>query len=963
MYRLLFGLLLWGAAGFTHAQSYTPASARMDAYTQRNALQANSLLGEVEFTSVGPTIMSGRVVDIDANPADPSHFYVAYASGGLWKTTSNGTAFNPLFDDQAVMTIGDIAVNWANGETIWMGTGESNSSRSSYAGAGLYRSADGGKTWTHLGLEETHHIGRVVLHPSDPNTVWVAAVGHLYSANPERGIFKTRDGGQTWQKALFVDDNTGAVDLVLDPSNPDVLYAAMWHRTRRAWDFVESGTTSGLYKSTDGGDTWALLSTEDSGFPTGAGVGRIGLDIHPAQTNTLYAIVDNQNRRDKDPDEEEPALTKEMLRTISAADLLAQVEETDLADYLERNNFPEKYKADAIIEQIRDGSLAPIALVEYVEDANSQLFDTPVIGAEVYRTDDGGQTWARTHEDYIDAMYNSYGYYFGHMRVAPSDVNRIYLTGVPLLRSDDGGKTFINIDQDNVHSDHHAVWINPARPGHLINGNDGGANLSYDDGETWFKLNTPAVGQFYAIAIDMAEPYNIYGGLQDNGVWTGPSTYEAGDGWHQEGNYPYDRIYGGDGMQTAVDFRDNNTVYTGLQFGFYARIDKATGKRTSVRPQHELGERPLRFNWQTPIHLSRHNEDILYMGAQKLFRSMNQGEDFEAISEDLTRGGQAGDVPYGTLTSIDESPFKFGVIYVGSDDGYVHLTRDGGVAWTRISDTLPEAYANYWVSRVEASKHDEATVYVSLNGYRMDQFEALVFRSTDYGQTWAQLGSDLPTEPVNVVLEDPENTNLLYVGTDHGLYASLDGGQTFMGMINNMPYTPVHDLRVHPREHDLIVGTHGRSIYIADVTHVQQLTDELLAEAVHFFPIDEVRHSDRWGNKSWAWGEPVEPEVQVAYYLKAAGPVTVRVKTEGGDLLHEWTEDGSQGLNYTTYDLAVDAEAWATHQKALADENDEDPPKAEETDTGKTYPGPGTYTVEVEAAGTTQTQMLTIPNP
>lgn len=951
MYRLLLGLCFWGAAGALSAQTpaYTPAATRLAAHTQRTTLQEQSLLGEVAFTSVGPTIMSGRVVDIDANPADPSHFYVAYASGGLWKTTSNGTAFTPLFDRQAVLTIGDLAVDWARNETLWLGTGESNSSRSSYAGVGVYRSADGGATWQHLGLEETHHIGRVVLHPTDSNTVWVAAIGHLYSPNPERGVFKTTDGGKTWQKTLFIDDNTGVVDLVIDPTNPAVLYAAAWHRSRRAWDFVEGGATSGLYKSTDGGTTWARCGTEAGGFPTGPGVGRIGVDVSPSHPHIVYAVVDNQNLREEDPDAETPALTRERLRTISRADFLDQVTAEDLTAYLEDNNFPEKYKADALIAQIRDGSLDPIALVEYLEDPNRQLFDTPVIGAEVYRSDDAGETWTRTHTAYIDAMYNAYGYYFGHLRVAPADPDRIYITGVPLLRSDDGGQTFMNIDQDNVHADHHAVWLNPNRPGHLINGNDGGANLSYDDGATWFKLNTPAVGQFYTVGFDMAEPYNVYGGLQDNGVWAGPSTYEAGQSWHQEGAYPYTRLYGGDGMQVEVDFRDNNTVYTGLQFGFYARIDKATGKRTRIRPQHELGERPLRFNWQTPIHLSRHNEDILYMGAHKLFRSMNQGETFEALSDDLTRGGQEGDVPYGTLTSIDESPFKFGVVYVGSDDGYVHLTRDGGVTWTRISDTLPAAYARYWVSRVEASQHDAATVYIALNGYRMDRFEALVFGSTDYGKTWQRLGTDLPAEPVNVVLEDPENPNLLYVGTDHGLYASLDGGQTFMGMTNNMPFVPVHDLRVHPRAHDLIVGTHGRSIYTADVTHVQHLTDTLLAEVLHLFPLEDVRYNDRWGHKRSPWREPVEPEVQVAYYLKDAGPVTVRIKTEGGAVLHTWQEDGRRGLNYTLYDLAISPEA-----------PPEDAPKAEETDTGKSYPGPGTYTVELEAAGATQTQPLTI---
>ena len=845
----------------------TPSDARLAGFDARRALAARSLANNLPFRSVGPTVMSGRVTDVDVSPTDPTTFYVAYASGGLWKTTSSGASFEPLFDDQAAMTLGDIAVDWrdpeGDGPAVWAGTGENNASRSSYAGTGVYRSPDGGRTWRHLGLAETQRTGRIVLHPGDPETAWVAAIGALYSAGPERGVYKTTDGGQTWAQTLFVSKNTGVIDLVIDPENPDVLYAAAWERTRRAWDFAEAGPGSGIYKSTDGGDSWRLLTTEASGFPTGANVGRIGLAIYPGDPRTLYASVDNQNRRpEEEPDEDVPALTKESLRAMSQAEFL-ELAEDELNAFLDRNGFPLSYTAQSVLDMVRQGTIEPVALVEYLEDANQQLFDTPVVGAEVYRSDDGGRTWTRTHDGFLDDLYFSFGYYFGEIRVAPDDPNRVYLLGVPLLASSDGGATWEDIDADHVHVDHHALFVNPYRPGHLVSGNDGGINVSYDDGESWFKANTVPVGQFYTVAVDMQEPYHVYGGLQDNGVWEGPSNYEPNPGWRASGRYPYQSIMGGDGMQVAIDTRTNNTVYTGFQFGNYFRLERETAEAdfegTRITPQHELGERPLRFNWQTPIHLSAHNQDVLYLGSQKLHRSLDRGETWEAISGDLTLGGEPGDVPYGTLTSIDESPLRFGLLVVGSDDGLVHVSDDGGREWANVSAGLPESL---WVSRVVASAHDEGRLYVALNGYRWDNFEPHVYRSDDLGAMWQRIGTDLPLEPVNVVVEDPENEHLLYVGTDHGLYASLDGGQSFMTMMGSgaesgLPNAPVHDAVVHPRDRDLVVGTHGRSIYVADVEALQRLTPEVLAaDSLRLFGIESVHHSERWGSRGWTWDEP-----------------------------------------------------------------------------------------------------------
>ncbi len=449
----------------------TAATDRVESFTQRQTLEEASIVNTVEFRSVGPTVFSGRVSEIAVNPDDPSHFYVAYSSGGLMKTTNNGTTFTPIFDQEMVITTGAVAVDWKN-DIIWLGTGEVNSSRSSYAGSGVYKSTDGGKSWQHMGLSDSHHIGRIVLHPKNPNIAYVAVLGHLYSPNEERGVYRTTDGGKTWSKTLYVDENSGAVDLIMDPKNPRVLYAATWQRDRRAWDFREAGKGTGIYKSTNGGKDWLLLSTPNSGLPVGEGMGRPGLALaYQNGKAVLYAAIDNYNRRPKEEPEED-ILTKDMLREMSKEDFL-KLEKYKVAEYLRSNRIPRKYSADKVIKMMESDQLKPLDLVTYTEDANALLFDTPVIGLEVYRSDNGGNSWKKANEDYISA-YSSYGYYFGQIRVAPYDANKVYVMGVPVLRSDDGGKTFKSIGGANVHSDHHELWINPDRPGHIINGNDGG---------------------------------------------------------------------------------------------------------------------------------------------------------------------------------------------------------------------------------------------------------------------------------------------------------------------------------------------------------------------------------------------------------------------------------------------------------------------------------------------------------
>jgi photosystem II stability/assembly factor-like uncharacterized protein len=792
----------------------TSAQERLKTIDQRKQLLSRSTLNETSFRNIGPSIMSGRVVDIEVNPQDPTEFYVAYASGGLWHTKNNGQSFASIFDSVDVLTIGDIAVNWQN-RHIWVGTGEVNSSRSTYAGLGLYRSSNNGKSWEYLGLPESHHIGKIQLSAKDPNTAWVAVLGHLYSESKERGIYKTTDAGKTWNQTLALDANTGAVDLDMDPSNEQVLYAAMWYRTRTASNFEEAGKTSGIYKSMDGGDHWTLLSTPTSGFPSGDGVGRIGLAVYPKNPSIVYAIVDNNFQQPDTAMQKAADTSRYVLRDFKAltVDQFLALDDKKLNAFLKspRNGIPTKYSAENIKQDVKSGKLAPNCIWDYLYDANTALFETPIYGAQVYRSDNAGLSWVKTHVKPLE-LYSTYGYYFGKVFVSPSNPDKIAITGVSVLLSTDGGKTFNAIGKENVHSDHHFVWMNGARDSHMIIGNDGGCNITYDNGAHWFKANTPAVGQFYNIAIDMAKPYNVYGGLQDNGSWFSSSATKENYNWYDGGQNPYTNLGGGDGMQVQVDWRDNKTVYSGSQFGAYSRQNLVTKERKSVRPTRDLGEPAVRYNWQSPILLSRHNQDVFYFGSNKFHRSMSKGDSLVTLSTDLTTNPAQGDVPFGTTTTISESPIRFGLIYVGTDDGNVQVSKDGGNSFTMISQKLPKGL---YVSRVIASKYNVAKVFVTLNGYRNDHFNAYVYQSDDYGTTWKQIMKDLPSEPVNVIKEDAVSEQVLYVGTDGGLYVSLDGGNSSMAWTKGLPASvPVHDLEIHPRDHEIVLGTHGRSLYV-----------------------------------------------------------------------------------------------------------------------------------------------------
>ncbi len=857
----------------------------------------NSIVKNVPFTNVGPSIMSGRVVDVDVNPKNPIEFYAAYASGGLWYTNNNGTSFISVTENAPTQNIGDIAVDWNNG-TIWIGTGESNSSRSSYAGIGILKSIDKGQTWQNVGLEDSHHIGRIIINKNNPEEVVVGVIGHLYTSNTERGIYKTKDGGKTWNNVLFINENTGVIDISVSPTNSNVLYSASWERYRKAWNFDGDGENSAIYKSVDAGESWTKITSEENGFPTGSGIGRIGLAAF--NDTIVYALLDNQFMRPEKEKKKELGLTKDDFRNMSQADFL-KLEDKNLNSFLKENNFDKKYTAESVKSSVQKGKIKPSDLVTYLEDANFILLNSEVIGAEVYKSEDGGKTWKKTHQDYLDGVYSSYGYYFGIIAVNESNENKIYIGGVPLLKSDDSGKTFTSIDKENVHSDHQAIWVDSKLEGHIINGNDGGLNISYDDGENWIKNNSASVGQFYSVNVDNQKPYHIYGGLQDNGVWYGPSNYKASKKWESNGDYPYKMIGGGDGMQVQIDSRDNNIVYSGSQFGYYYRINLKTDERMDIHPTHELGDSPYRYNWQTPILLSSHNQDILYMGANKLIRSMDKGETFEVISDDLTTGGKKGNVPFGTLTSISESSLQFGLIYVGSDDGYVNVTSNAGGSWNRISDNLPQ---ELWVSRVIASQHEKERVYVTLNGYRTDDFKPYIFVSENMGKTWKNINNNLPNFAINVVIEDPTDENILFIGTDNEVYVTFNRGETWEVFSNGIPKVAVHDLVIQKEAKDLVIGTHGRSIYKTNIAALQQY-NKIKNEEITIFEIPSIHFSSRWGSSWNKWLKPTIPSVKISFYALNAGEYTVEILAEDKTKLRSFNVNADRGYNYFDYDVSV----------------------------------------------------------
>jgi photosystem II stability/assembly factor-like uncharacterized protein len=823
----------------------------------------DGLLKSFTYRNLGP-FRAGSWVTAFAVPDAPlrDHLYTFYAgtrNGGVWKTTNAGTTFEPVFDGQPKLSIGDVAVAASNASIVWVGTGEPYCARSSNSGDGVWKSTDAGKTWTNMGLRDSHHIARIIIHPTNPDIVYVAAMGHLFSTNAERGVFKTTDGGKNWQKVLYVNEKIGAVDLVLVLSSPETLYAAMYDKVRLPWHYELGGPESAIYKTTDGGKTWARLG---GGLPAGR-IGRIGLDVYQKNPAILYAVVENGNRRE--PTAQEAELDK------------------------------------------KRGGAAPARTA----------------GNEVFRTDDGGKTWRKVNAG-LEAALNKAPYSFNQLRVDPNDPETVYITGQSLASTNDGGKTWRGLSwpsngvMPRAFGDWRCMWVDAQDSNRLIFGSDGGVNISYDRGKTSHHAYNIPLTEFYAIGVDMEDPYNIYGGLQDHDSWKGPS-----NGWAGEIS-PSDwvTVGGGDGMYNCVDPTDSRWVYNNREFGAMWRLDQKTGLQTDIRPVRPAGQPVLRFNWTPPIALSPHNPAIVYVGAQVIFRSLDRGDHWQEISPDLTTNDDSkqhgeGNISFCTLTTLAESPVKPGVIWAGSDDGKVQMTKDGGATWLDRTAKLASAAApaNYWLTRVFPSPHDAGTAFVSKTGWRFDEYKPYLFKTTDYGETWTALMGNLPADkPVNVVIQDRRNANLLFVGTEWGLYVSLDGGKSWRSFRGNMPSVKVTDLLIHPRENDLVVATYGRGVWVTDITPLQEMSEAMIAEDVHLFDIEPRTQRVYGGIGNYQLlGDshlftPNEPNAMVVnYYLKdkAAGPVKVTVADPYGKVLAELKGPAEAGINTVQWGMRL----------------------------------------------------------
>lgn len=810
---------------------------------------ANDLLRDgFQYRNLGPFRVGGWVSEI-AVPEAPTKahlytFYVGVRHGGVWKTTNNGTTFEPVFDSQNMPAVGSLAIAPSNADHVWVGTGDASCARSAYWGDGVYKSTDAGKTWQNTGLKESHHVARIIVHPANPDVVYVAAMGHLFSQNEERGVFKTTDGGKSWKRVLYVNNRTGAIDLVINRNDPNTLYAAMYECMRDPWRIQDGGQGSAIYKTTDGGANWNKL---ENGLPGGL-IGRIGLDLYQKNPNTLYAVVDNRN--------------------------------------------------------VKAGTESRPALV----------------GGEVYRTDDGGQLWRKVSADKDDVSRKS-GYAFNQIRVAVDNPDRAFITGSNLIETTDGGKTWAGLAAGGFQSyrpfrrafgDFRTLWLDPQNPERMMAGSDGGVYISYDGGKTCDHLNNLPLGEVYALTVDMEEPYNIYAGLQDHESWRGPS-----NGWSGSiGIEDWTTVGIGDGMYNQVDPTDSRWVFNTQEFGRHARLDQKTKERKVIAPTRPQNQPMLRFNWVAPLRLSPHDPKTIYAGAQVLFRSRDRGDTWEEISPDLTGNDPAKISPPGaaiqfcTITTIAESPAQAGVIWVGTDDGKVQVTKDAGKNWNDVTKAIAQAAQaggseDAWTSRVFASHHQAGTAYVAKSRHRQDDFRPFLFKTTDFGATWTQITTGLPLRTINVVFEDQKNPDLLFVGNDAGVYVSLNGGKQWAALKGNMPVVPVHDLVVHPREGDLVVGTYGRGIWITDITPLREMNQALASDAYLFAIEPKARRREGALGNYRLYGDrqavtPNEPNGLVfVYYLKDAAKekVTLTVTDAGGKTVRTLDGATKAGLN------------------------------------------------------------------
>ena len=794
---------------------------------------SSDFLKHFRYRELGPTRQGGRVVSFAVSQQDPFVYFVGAGPGGLWKTVNNGNTFESIFDNEETSGIGHVAIAPSDQNIVWVGTGESNLRNSTQYGNGVYKSTDGGKTWSNKGLQKTHHIGKVIIHPENPNVVYIAAQGQYYTDNKERGVYKTTNSGNSWKKVLSIKHgkiHVGVTDLVMDPRDSNVLYATSYQRIRRPWGFSGAGPKSGIYKTVDGGKNWKKLS---GGLPSGL-LGKIGLAIFPRNPDILYAIIEDAN-------------SPEM-------------------SYEER----------------------------WIEIQNGKPSSKPTVGNIVYRTDDAGLSWRQASEGNVGGRPN----YYGQIIVDPNDDKVIYVLSEKVDISRDSGKTWKRAFEYG--GDNHVLWINPKDSRHMLLGYDYGFARSYDSGKNWIHFDNISMAQLYAISIDMDFPYNVYGGMQDFGTWKGPST--------KKGRFPirfedWEHVLGGDGFYSQVDPTNNRWLYCESQFGELARNDQKTGERKPIRYK---GNKDLRFNWSAPILISPHNPKLIYHGSNILLKSSNMGEKWEEISPDLTKNdsrknGGRESRRYCTITTISESHIQSGVIWVGTDDGNIQLTVDGGKNWKLLNGKIPNN-PEYWVSRIIASHHDAGTAYITFTGRHRTDFKPYIFKTSNYGENWKSIAANLPDEPINVIREDHKNPKLLFVGTDRTIHASIDGGLRWHEMKNNLPTIPVHDLVIHPRENDLVVGTHGRGFYITDITPLQEINKDLLNQDVHLFKIMPKVQWIMPSQKAVAdqnfegENEPYGPVIY--YYLKKEISNTIELSVyDGQNLINVLKGTAKKGMN------------------------------------------------------------------